>query len=383
MSDQASNGVPIHGQCSPEFGVVKDVFVENFRSRGEVGGAVCIYKAGEKVVDLWGGYKDGSKTEPWEEDTIVCMMSVGKSMATLCALILVERGQLDLAAPVSKYWPEFGQAGKENMTVEQMLGGFAGLLYLDNAPPGCVLEWDTMVAAIEKQESIWPVGTQGAYHSMTWGYLVGELVQRIDGRDFGSFFRQEVKDPLQADYQMGLTDDELARVVDVIPNPGSATLNAIKDPDSNIGRAWRVMPPTPNFFNSEDFRRAVFASGNGHGNARGMARIYSLLAEGGELDGVQLLSRELIDKARAVQWEDNCGLTNRPFKYGLGFFINKPPLTPMGANPRAFGHPGAGGTIGIADPEARLSFSYSQNYMCSGEGVGDRCAALVQAALGG
>ena len=161
-----------------------------------------------------------------------------------------------------------------------------------------------------------------------------------------------------------------------------ATLNAMKVPESNIGRAWSVMPATPNFFNSEEFRRAVFASGNGHGNARAMAKIYALLAGGGELDGTRLLSSALIDKARTVQWEHNCGLTNRPFKYGLGFFLNKPPLTPMGANPRSFGHPGAGGAIGIADPEARMSFSFSPNYMCSGEGVGQRCTALVEAALG-
>lgn len=382
MSDQNHSELPISGQCSPEFGAVKDVFVENFRSRGEIGAAVSVYKDGQKVVDLWGGYKDGTKTAAWEEDTTVCMMSVGKSMATLCALILVDRGQLDLSAPVARYWPEFGQAGKEDMTVEQMMSGFAGLLYLDHAPPGCVLEWDTMVAAIEKQEPIWPIGTQGAYHSMTWGYLLGELVQRVDGRDFGSFWRQEVSGPLQVDYQMGLNDSELARVVDVIPNPDSATLNAMKVPESNIGRAWAVMPPKPNFFNSEEFRRAVFASGNGHGNARAMAKIYALLAGGGELGGTRLLSSALIDKARTVQWEHNCGLTDRPFKYGLGFFLNKPPLTPMGANPGNFGHPGAGGAIGIADPEARMSFSFSPNYMCSGEGVGRRCTALVQAALG-
>jgi CubicO group peptidase (beta-lactamase class C family) len=239
-----------------------------------------------------------------------------------------------------------------------------------------------MVNAIEHQRPIWPIGTQGAYHSMTWGYLLGELIQRVDERDFRTFFMEEVIMPLNADYQFGLPDEDLSRVVDVIPNVNSATLNAMKIPDSNIGRAWRVMPPKPDFFNTLEFRKAVFASGNGHGNAAAMARIYAVLAEGGELDGVRLFSRDVIEKARTVQWESACGLTDRPFKYGLGFFLNKPPMTPLGANPRNFGHPGAGGAVGIADTEARMSFSYSPNYMCSGEGLGRRCEALIHAALG-
>ena len=382
MSNHLGQELPIHGVCLPDFEPVRDVFIENFEQRGEVGAAVCVYREGEKVVDLWGGYKDAAKTTPWQEDTIVCMMSVGKSMASLCALILIERGQLELSSRVAQYWPEFGQAGKEDMTVEQLLGGFAGLLYLDDAPKGCVLDWDVMVGALEKQRPEWPIGSQGAYHSMTWGYLVGELVQRVDGRDFNSFFREEITSPLNVDYQFGIPDEDLHRIVDVIPNPGSATFNAMKVPDSNIGRAWRVIPDTPDFFNSLEFRKAVFASGNGHGNAAAMARIYALLAEGGELDGVRLVSPTLIEKAKTTQWESNCGLTDRPFKYGLGFFINKPPLTPMGANPGNFGHPGAGGAIGIADTDSRMSFSYCPNFLCSGEGVGQRSEALIHAALG-
>lgn len=374
--------VPIEGECETGFESLREVFEENFRSRGEVGAAVCVYKKGKKVVDLWGGYCDAEKTTPWRKDTIVCMMSTGKAMASLCALILIERGQLDLAARVADYWPEFGQAGKEEMSVEQLMGGLAGLLYLDQAPKGSMLNWEVMIKALEKQQPEWPVGTRGAYHSMTWGYLVGELVQRVAKRNFAAFFREAVTAPLNADYQFGLRDEDLPRVSDLIPNPDSVTLNAMKVPASNLGRAWRVMPETPDFFNSLEFRRAVFASANGHGNAAALARIYALLAEGGELDGVKLLSRELIDRARTAQWEGACGLTNREFKYGLGFMINKSPITPMGANPKNFGHPGAGGAIGIADVESRLSFSYSPNFMCSGEGVGERCTALVKAALG-
>jgi CubicO group peptidase (beta-lactamase class C family) len=310
------------------------------------------------------------------------MMSVAKSVATLCALVLVERGQLALDSTVSRYWPEFGQAGKESVTVEQLLGGLAGVIYLDHAPVGSLLDRAAVINAIEKQAPAWPVGTRGAYHSMTWGYLLSELVERVDGRAIDEFYRQEISAPLEIDYQMGLTDDELTRVVDIIPNSESTTLSEMVEPDSNIGRAWRVMPKVENFFNSERFRRAVFPSASGHGNARSIARVYSLLSLGGTLDGTRLLSRELIENARTARWDGECGLTGRSFRFGLGFFLNKPPLTPMGSNLRAFGHPGAGGAIGIADPERRLSFSYSPNYMCGGAGVGSRCEALVHAALG-
>ena len=372
----------IHGTCSAEFGSLKDTFAQNFAERGEVGASVCVYKEGERVVHLWAGYCDAARTRPWREDTLVCMMSVGKSMAALCAMMLLDRGVLELSERVASYWPEFGEAGKDKLTVEQMLGGFAGVLYLDAAPPGCILDWNQMVRAIEKQRPVFPVGSQGAYHSMTYGYMVGELVNRVDPRGFAGFFREEVTTPLDADYHFGLADEDLARVADLIPNPDSATLTAMTMPDTNIGRAWRLMPDTPDFFNSLSFRKAVFASANGHGNAGAVARIYAALAEGGELDGVRLCSRDVIEKARSVQWDGVCGLTGHEFKYGLGFFLNKPPLESIGANPRNFGHGGAGGAIGVADMESHLAFSYSPNYMCGGAGMGPRSDALLHAALG-
>jgi CubicO group peptidase (beta-lactamase class C family) len=372
----------ISGVCEPQFRRVEEAFAANFAARGEIGAAVCVYHRGRAVVDLWGGFRDAARTAPWEKDTLVCMMSIGKSMAALSVLVLVQRGRLSLDDTVATHWPEFAQAGKSQITVRQLLGGQAALIYTDSAPRGAILHWDEMVHAIERQAPEWPPGTRGAYHSTTYGFFTGELVRRVDGRPFLQFFREEVTSPLQVEYRFGLSAEDEKRVADIIPNSASSTVSLIEQPDSNIGRAWRVRPEEPGLlYNLPSFRRAVIPSGNGHSHARGTARIFALLANGGELDGVRLLSPELIDEARTPQWDGACGLTGRPYRYGLGFFLNKPPLTPFGPNSRAFGHPGLGGAVGISDPENALAFSYSPNWLCAGEGVGDRSEALIHAAF--
>jgi len=374
--------IVIEGDCDPAFEAVRRAFEENFRLRGEVGAAVCVYTKGRKVVDLWGGLADPQKGKRWERDTIVCMMSVGKSMAALSVLMLVDRGKIDLDAPVADYWPEFAQAGKQAITVRTLLAAKAGLLYADHAPDGAAYDWGTMIRALEMQAPEWEPGTRGGYHSMSCGFLLGELVRRVDGRYFNIFFKEEITDPLGADYHFALHDDEIARAATIIPNPGSVTLVQSRDLKTKLGRAWRVRPNGPDSYNSEAYRRALFPSSNGHGNARAIARIYAALAGGGTLDGVRLLSSSLIETARTETWKEICQMTDRPFRYALGFFLNHSPMSPFGRNPRAFGHPGAGGAVGIADPEAGVAFSYSPNFMCAGAGVGDRCEALVAAALG-
>lgn len=371
----------ISGFCDPAFARLGEVFAENFRTRGEVDAAICLYQDGRKMVDLWGGLADPETGRPWAEDTIVCMMSVGKSMTALCVFMLVERGLVDLDAPVMKYWPEFGQAGKEKITVRTLMSGMAGLLYADHAPDEAGYDWDVMIRAFELQEPEWEPGTKGAYHSMSCGYLLGEIVHRVDGRMIDKFFREEVAAPLGLDYGFGVADADLHRVAPVIPNPDSVTFVQSQNVATKLGRAWRIRPKAPVPYNDPRYRRAVFPSSNGHGNARAIARAYALLANGGRLDGVRLVSPELIEIMRTESWRGICQMTDRDFRYGVGFFLNYP-LSPFGANPRAFGHPGAGGAIGIADPEARISFSYSPNLMCAGAGVGERCEALVAAALG-
>lgn len=372
---------PVDGRCDERFLAVRDAFCENFRSRDELGAAVCVYAGEDKVVDLWGGHADRDRTEAWQEDTIVNMASVTKGMTALCVHILVDRGAIDLDAPMAACWPEFAQAGKGAITVRQTLGHNDGVIFCDAAAEGSWLDWQQMTEAIAAQEPAWPPGTKGAYNSHNYGYLIGELIRRVDGRSPGVFFREEVADPLGADYHIGLADADLARVVDLNANLLSTTLNAFRDPSTNLARAWHRIPKDggPSPFNRRDYRVKEFPSGNGHGNARAVARIFAALACGGALDGVRVWAQAAVRRMAELQWDSECGMTHRPFRMGLGLFLNSPPLQAMGPNRNAFGHMGAGGAFGFCDPDRQLAFAYSPNYMCEGAGVGDRCEALVDA----
>lgn len=365
--------------CEPGFEPVEQVFRRGLR-QGQGGGAVCVYLDGAKVIDLWGGFLDKAETRPWTADTLSCVMSVTKAVVALGVLILVERGKIRLDEPVATYWPEFGAAGKQDITVELMMAGRAGLIYADRTEAGAIYCWPKMVRALALQEPAWSPGERGAYHSTTIGYLLGELIQRVDGRDLASFIREEITDPLDVDFTFGVPKNGTARIADVIPSAESSTLNTAGDGITKLARAWKAMPENlQDMFNSDDWCHSVMPSGNGHSNARSLARIFALLAMGGELEGVKLLSPGLIKKVRTVQWDCICELTDRPYRYGLGFFLNGSPLVPMGPNEGAFGHPGLGGVLAFADPESRLSFSYTPNKMAASEGVGNFCEELVNA----
>lgn len=375
----------IEGYCDPSFSRVREAFDDNFALLGEVGASLCVYCNSRKVVELWGGFADPVSQRPWRSDTLVCMMSVGKSVCALAVLMLVERGKIALDKPVAHYWPEFARAGKEHITVRTLLAGKAALLFADAAPEGSAYEWQTIISALEQQVPEWEPGTRGAYHSVTFGYLLGELVRRVDGRMINVFAEEEIERPLGIEYKFGLNDAAIARVAHIVANEGNTTLRLTGNRSTKLGRAWRIQPRTAatHYRNTREFRTSIFPSGNGHSNARSAGRLYALLAAGGSLDGVRLVSPSLIEEARTETWNETCGMTDRPYRYGLGFFLNCPPLVPFGPNPRAFGHPGAGGAVGIADPEAGIAMSYSPNFMCAGAGVGERCEALVTAVFGG
>ena len=364
----------VHGWCDPEFARVGAAFTRNFTERDEIGAAVCVFAGGRKVVDLWGGHRDAARLQPWQEETIVCMMSVGKGMAALCVHRLIERGLIELDQPVAHYWPEFAQAGKAAVTVRHVLGSMSGALFADSAPPLSVLDWAAMTAAIAAQPTAWAPGTQGGYQSMSMGFMLGELVRRVDGRRIERYFADEIAGPLGVDYAWGLDDEQIALRAEIIGNPAHDTVKAFADPSTMLGRAWHMRPKGTDFYNTDGFWHGVLPSSNGHGNARGVATIFAAL-----LDDDVLVSAATRERMRGLEWDMACGMTGRPYRYGLGFFLSAPPMVPMGPNPRAFGHPGAGGAIGFADPEAGLSFAYSPNYMCAGGGSGERCNALVDA----
>ncbi len=362
--------------CAPGFEPVRDAFLRNFERNDERGAAIAVYSAGRPVVDLWGGTA-GADGRPWARDTMACMMSVSKGILGLCMAMLYDRGLLDLEAPVARYWPEFAQAGKAEITVATALSHRAGIPVADATQPGDIYDWEKMTAALAAQAPVWPPGSTLFYHSATLGHIAGEILRRITGMTIGDFVRREIAAPLGADYFFGLSDAEVARCADMVASPGNV-VNAAKAPGAPPlqERSWRPLPAEEDF-NSRSWRRSLIPSVNGHGTARGVARIYGALAMGGEIDGVRLLAPEslaVFTAERGVGTSQGSGLDLRS---GLCFMLSSPGR-PMGG-PRAFGHSGAGGAQSFADPDRGIGVCYAANRMHDGTDVGPRAGALLQA----
>lgn len=373
----------IDGFCDPAFAAVREEFERNFRDRGEVGAAVCVYRDGKPVVDLWGGHKDLDRTVAWDKDTIVIMNSVAKSMCAISTHVLIDRGVIDFDAPVARYWPEFAQSGKAGVLVRHVLSHTCGVIYCDRAPPGSWFDWDVHIRAIEQQEPAWTPGTRGAYNSINIGYILGEIVRRVTGKTVGSFLREAIAGKLGADYHIGLKPAEIARVSDMHRNPKNGFFKIAADPTTPLGRAFRSAPQTGYFQNCPEIREREVASFGGHGNARAVARIYAMLAGNGTIDGVRLLSPEAVERASQLVWDDECIMTQRRIRMGYGFMHNEPDTAPMGENMKAFGHTGTGGAFAWCDRDRNLSFAYCTNFQREGPGIGPRGAALAVAAGGG
>jgi CubicO group peptidase (beta-lactamase class C family) len=372
-------GIPVRGRCDPRFAAVREIFERGFQSGGEIGAAVCFTLDGEPVVDLWGGHTDRERTREWERDTLVNVYSTTKGMTAICAHQLVERGQLDLDAPVASYWPEFAAAGKRELPVRYLLSHTAGLPAIRKPlPSGALYDWEQMTAALAEQEPWWPPGTRHGYHALTFGHLVGEVIRRISGQSLGSHFRQQVAEPLEADFHIGLGAEHDDRTSDLFgslapPTPGEGMpriegplgdfLRDMTDPSTMTGATFNNPPQAPGAVNTREWRAAEIPAGNGHGTARSLARIYGALARGGELDGVRILEEQTIDAAIAEQaFGPDAVLGQLPMRFGLGFMLRHD-LIPLSPGPRAFGHPGAGGSIGMADPDAKVGFGYTMNRM--------------------
>jgi CubicO group peptidase (beta-lactamase class C family) len=376
--------IRIEGTCDEKFAAVREQFEENFRSRNEVGSSVAVYQDGEKVVDLWGGYLDMEKTVPWDKDTIVIMNSIAKSMSALCTHMLIDRGLIDFDAPVAKYWPEFAQAGKEGVLIRHVLSHTCGVIFCDHAYAGSVFEWEGQIKALELQAPAWVPGTDGAYNSMNIGFILGEVVRRVTGRTIGTFLREEVTQPLGADYNIGLKPDEIARAAFLHRNPENGFFKIANDPEMPLYRTRQAAPPGDGFYhNAPEVKTREVPSFGGFGNARAMARIYAALAAGGTLDGVTLLSPEAIDRARQEVWDHFCIMTRRRLRMGYGFMLNEPETLPMDADPASFGHSGTAGAFAWANRARNMSFAYCTNFQRTGPGIGARGASVSVAAGGG
>ncbi len=356
----------ICGSCDARFAGVRSTLAENFRERGEVGAAVAITLEGRPVVDLWAGWGDRSRTRAWQRDTLVNVFSVGKAMATLSVLILVERGQIDLDAPVARYWPAFAARGKSAVTVRMLLCHRAGLPAVRRPLPNLAMyDWELMTSALAEEAPWWEPGRQHGYHVNTFGFLVGEIVRRVSGESVGAFFRREVAGPLAADFQFGIGPEHDERIADYLfADEPPQIVDADDDEERRLLlRCVYLNPPGvsgPGTVNTRAWRAAEMPSTNGHANARAVARIYSPLACGGVVDGIRLLRAQTIEHAIAEASSGLDAVLRRPSRFGLGFQLTQP-ARPLGPNPRSFGHFGAGGSLGFADPDARLAFAYTMN----------------------
>jgi CubicO group peptidase (beta-lactamase class C family) len=355
---------PISGTCDARFAEVRDEFVGNFAERGEVGAAVCVVVDGETVVDLAGGWaRDGVV---WDPDTLVDYYSIGKAFLAVLALQLVDEDRIGLDDPLTRVWPEFGAGGKEEATLRQALCHQAGVPAIRQTMTNEDLwEWDVMATALAATAAWWEPGTRHAYHTNTYGHLIGEVVRRVTGEAV----RQRLADVagrIGADVHVGVPEDQRSRCADVqfvtaAPPPVVAEVDVeAMDVDRRMEMLSYFNPPgysSMGVVNSAPWRRAEVPSTNGHGTARGVARMYEALLEPG-----RLLSPDLLAEATRAQSQGYCPILHEDVTFGLGF---KPtvPRRPFGPNPRSFGHFGTGGAVGFADPDAQVAFGYVMNHV--------------------
>jgi CubicO group peptidase (beta-lactamase class C family) len=370
----------IDGECDERFEGVRDAFRGNFDQGLDVGASVCVTLDGKPVVDLWGGTVDAEGTSPWQRDTITNVWSTTKTMAALCAHLLADRGELDFSAPVARYWPEFAAAGKESVTVAHLMSHTAGLSgWTEPMQPEDLYDWDLTCGRLAAQAPWWEPGTASGYHAVSQGYLVGEVIRRIDGRSVGRFFADEVAGPLGADFHIGLPASEDGRVARVIPPPSLDEQMAAADPESIAIRTLLNPPLSAEQSWTEAWRRAEIPAAGGHGNARSVARAQSVLACGGELDGVRLLSAGGCERPLEQQSDGVDLVLGTPLRFGLGYGLMSPDV-PLSPNERAYFWGGWGGSLVVVDLDARLCVAYVMNRM--GEGtMGDmRAVNLLFAA---
>ena len=357
----------IDGFCDPEFSALREAFAGNFTDRGEPGAAIALSIGGRVVADLWGGWSDGARTKPWQRETLVNFFSVSKALCAICALQQVESGKIDLDAPVARLWPEFAAAGKEDITLRHLLSHRSGLPALrDPLPEGAMLDWHAMTSALAAQAPWWAPGTAHGYHVNTFGFLIGEVVRRASGKTIGHVLRDEIALPLDADVHIGLPESEHRRAAEFLWPDGAWPTQPPPVSDFDLMR-WNAYwnPPGVSgarWVNRPEWRLAEIPSTNGHGTARGVARVYAALANGGEIGGVRILERETLQLATTEQSSGEDLITQRPSRFGLGFQLTQIER-PLGPNTGAFGHFGAGGSLGFCDPETGVAFGYITNVM--------------------
>ncbi|HCO59270.1 MAG TPA: hypothetical protein DIT58_03675 [Porticoccaceae bacterium] len=387
-----STDIEIHGACAPEFTAVRDAFAANFKDGKEVGASFALAQEGEVVVDLWTGHADAARKRPWASDTLINTYSTTKGMAATVVGVLADEGLIDYSAKVAEYWPEFAAAGKQDVTVAQLLSHQAGICGpRERVEMAELYDWDGLCAVLAAQWPFWEPGTANGYHAVVFGHIAGEVARRVTGRkkSLGQLFAEKVADPLGAgkDYYIGLPEAEDHRVAEMIPVSGAEQLGSgmggsSKRMNDAMYCAMAHPPLTAHIANDRAWRAAEVPGANGQGNGRGIAKVYGALANGGALEGARIISPEGITEMTREECFRKDLVIGVRMRWSRGFILNKAEL--YGPNPDAFGHSGWGGSFGFADTRAKLGVGYAMNQMDTnifGDPRGVRLIEAVYASL--
>jgi len=394
-----SQTAPISGSCDKGWEKVRDAFAKNFAERPERGASLCVMQNGKVVVDLAGGWFDEAKTRPFTSEDLVLLFSTTKGMTAIAAHTLIDKGLLDLDAPVAKYWPEFGAHGKDKATVAMMLNHSVGVPgFHEPLKQHAHLDWDYMVQRIADEKPFWEPGLRNGYHALNFGWTVGELVRRVSGKSLGTYFRSAVSGPLDADFWIGLPESEEPRVsklTPTIPQPGEPVIevftNVVENPGSDSALTFTnnggflpsaVDEATGEYLvNSRAVHAAEIGGAGGIGNARGVARIYAALLDG------KLISRDHVARmGRTSMISTRDPILLIPTSFALGFMTSMDNRRlPLGRiqsfiiGEKAFGHVGAGGSFGLVDRESGIAIGYTMNHLGPGVLLDERGQSLVDA----
>lgn len=356
----------VHGHCDDRFSSIRDALADGLASGEETGAAIAIDIDGELVVDMWGGYADAARTRTWDADTIVNVFSSTKTVTALAGLMLIDRGLITADTPVAEYWPEFAANGKQNIEFRHLLTHSSGLSGWNQ--PFAIEDsynWEKSTAVLAAQEPWWEPGTASGYHALTHGHLIGEVLRRVTGQTLKEFVRKEISGPLDADFQIGARPEDHHRVADIIA--ADEPLDIPLDQISEIALKTFVGTPSPEIANTEGWRAADIGAGNGHGNARSLARILSVISLGGTVDGVNLLKPETVDSIFDLQLEGpDLVLLGHPLRWGLGFGLPQTQTVPYVPDGKICFWGGWGGSWETCNPDHRATFAYVMNKMGPG-----------------
>ena len=348
----------LHGKCDERFDALRSALQQNVDSGAELGASIVLDLDGEIAVDLWGGFRDEARTEPWEQDTITNVWSTTKTVTSLAALMLADRGELDVDAPVARYWPEFAAAGKQDVLVRHLLSHASGVSGLGQpAVVEDLYDFDKATSRFAAQAPWWPPGTASGYHALNFGHLIGEVLRRITGTSLKQFVADEIAGPLGADFQIGAAERDWGRIAGVVPPPPLPLDLAALGMDSPAVKTFTGPPPDAAAANTAAWRLADIGAANGHGNARSVARILSVISRGGEVDGTRLLRPETIELIFREQANGVDLVLGVPLRFGIGYGLPQLDSLPYVPDEKICFWGGWGGSVIIMDLGRRMTIS--------------------------